>query len=242
MTLKGKTILVTGASSGIGQAIAIECSQLGANIILTARNEARLKETLTRMLGKGHTYHIADLSKEEEIKTLASQLPKLDGVSHNAGMALTMLSSFIKVTSVKELFQLNLLSPIILQGELLKQHKINKNASIVFMASVASVSSTLGNSFYSASKAALVRYAKGLAVELGKRSVRSNCISPGMVDTPLIHRQIYSKEIFDKDVKQYALQRYGKPEEIAHLTAFLLSDAASWISGANYIIDGGLSA
>lgn len=243
MSLEGKTILVTGSSSGIGRAIAIECSKLGATVILTARNEERLKETLSLMEGSGHSYYVGDMNKEEETADLAAELPKLDGVSHNAGIALTMLNSFMKNETVRNLIQTNLLSPMVFQGQLLKQRKIKKNASLVFTASTASIRSGLGNGFYAASKAGLVSYVKGLARELGSKGIRANCISPGMVNTPLIQGlSSFNQEMFDKDTKKYALQRYGEPEEIAHLAAFLLSDASAWISGANYLIDGGSNA
>lgn len=239
MSLVGKTILVTGASSGIGQAIAIECSRLGASVICVGRNSDRLQETLNKMEGEKHSLYSVDLCDAEAVITLVSQLPKLDGVSHNAGIGNTMLCSFAKDEVVQNILSTNLTAPISLQNLLLKKKKIKKGASIVFMASIGSFILSMGNAFYGMSKGGLVSYAKGLAVEVGGKGVRVNCIQPGMVETPLIRRGSLDQEMFDKDVIRYPLGRYGQPEDIAHLAAFLLSDASSWITGSCYVIDGG---
>lgn len=240
MSLAGKTILVTGASSGIGREIAIECSRLGAVVICTARNEDRLKETLSQMSGEGHTYIQADLTKTEDIDALVNQLPKLDGVSHNAGIGNTMLCAFVKDEVMSEVIQHNALSVVQLQTRLFRKRKINKGASLVFMSSIAAMTSVLGNAIYGMSKAALTAYVRHLAVEMGSKGIRANSVHPGMVVTPLIQgSETLSQSDYDKDAMNYPLGRYGRPEEVAHLTAFLLSDAAAWITGGQYIIDGG---
>ena len=240
MSLVGKTILVTGASSGIGQAIAIECSKLGATVICTARNESRLQETLSLMEGEGHSYVAANLTDTSSLDNLVDQLPKLDGVSHNAGIGISMLTSFAKDEEVFRIINANTLSMVQLQTRLLKKRKINKKASLVFMSSIGGTIVSPGNTFYGMSKAALVPYVKGLAHELGKKGIRANSIHPGMVETPLIHRKdIDDKEAYEIDKARYPLGRYGEPQDVAHLAAFLLSDASSWITGSQYIIDGG---
>lgn len=240
MSLVGKTILVTGASSGIGQAIAIECSKLGATVICTARNETRLQETLSLMEGEGHSYVAANLTDTSSLDNLVDQLPKLDGVSHNAGIGISMLTSFAKDEEVFRIINANTLSMVQLQTRLLKKRKINKKASLVFMSSIGAKIISTGGTFYGMSKAALVPYVKGLAHELGKKGIRANSIHPGMVETPLIHRKdIDDKEAYEIDKARYPLGRYGEPQDVAHLAAFLLSDASSWITGSQYIIDGG---
>lgn len=239
MSLVGKTILVTGASSGIGQAIAVECSKLGATVICTARNEERLQQTLSMMAGEGHSYIVADMTETASIDNLVAQLPKLDGVSHNAGIGQTMLTSFAKDEEVSRIMDVNVISVIHLQTRLLKTRRIAKNASIVFMSSVGAFILSLGNAFYGMTKAALVPYVKGLAHELGKKGVRVNSIHPGMVETALIKRGVIDTEAFERDKQRYPLGRYGNPEDVAHLAAFLLSDASSWITGSQYVIDGG---
>lgn len=241
MSLEGKTILVTGASSGIGRAIALECSRLGARVICTARNAERLAETMNSMEGEGHLSILADLCKEEERAALIEQLPKLDGVSHNAGVGLILICAYAKEETFQRMFQVNVFSTALLQGELIRKRKINKGASLVFMSSVAAYHASLGNNVYGMTKAAIQIYAKGLARELAPKKIRSNSIHPGMVETPLIHGESsIDAEDYREDVKRYPLGRYGQPEDVAHLAAFLLSDAASWITASSYGIDGGL--
>lgn len=241
MSLEGKTILVTGASSGIGRAVAIECSKLGATVIATGRNEERLAETLAQMEGGPHTSIAADIATDEGISELVASLPKLNGVAHVAGIGKSAPAAFVKSVEVQRVLGTNLVSPMYLQALLLKKKKISDGASLVFMASVAGIAGQAAQSIYAASKGGLMAYMRVLALELGPRGIRANCILPGMVETPLIHRGIYDDEMMKADMAKYPLRRYGQPEEVAHLAAFLLSDAAAWISGSNYVIDGGFT-
>lgn len=240
MSLEGKTILVTGASSGIGRAIAIECSKLGATVVATGRNEERLGETLSLMTGGAHTAVVADIATEDGITALAAQLPCLDGVVHVAGTDKLTPAAFVKRSNAEPILGINLLAPMTLQATLLKKKRINNNASLLFISSIAAIAGQAGQASYAAAKAGLVGYMKVLALELGARGIRANCILPGMVETPLIHR-MHDEEIMRADMQKYPLRRYGRPEEVAHLAAFLLSDAAAWITGCNYVIDGGFT-
>ena len=240
-SLKGKTILVTGASSGIGRATAIECSKLGAIVIITGRNSERLQQTYDSLYGLGHLQIIADLNNLEDLTSLVNQVPILDGVVNNAGIAKTQPISFIKEEDLQKIFATNTFTPILLVKQLLRKKKINKNASLVFTSSVSAIKSDLGNSVYGASKAALQSYVRYCARELAPKSIRANSIHPGMVTTPLITGGAHSDDDLQTDVQKYPLGRYGRPEEIAWSIIYLLSDASAWITGHSLIIDGGIS-
>lgn len=240
-SLKGKTILVTGASSGIGRATAIECSKLGAIVIITGRNSERLQQTYDSLYGLGHLQIIADLNNLEDLTSLVNQVPILDGVVNNAGIAKTQPISFIKEEDLQKIFATNTFTPILLVKQLLRKKKINKNASLVFTSSVSAIKSDLGNSVYGASKAALQSYVRYCARELAPKSIRANSIHPGMVTTPLIIGGAHSDDDLQTDAQNYPLGRYGRPEEIAWSIIYLLSDASAWITGHSLIIDGGIS-
>lgn len=240
-SLKGKTILVTGASSGIGRATAIECSKLGAIVIITGRNSERLQQTYDSLYGLGHLQIIADLNNLEDLTSLVNQVPILDGVVNNAGIAKTQPISFIKEEDLQKIFSTNTFTPILLVKQLLRKKKINKNASLVFTSSVSAIKSDLGNSVYGASKAALQSYVRYCARELAPKSIRANSIHPGMVTTPLITGGAHSDDDLQTDAQKYPLGRYGRPDEIAWSIIYLLSDASAWITGHSLIIDGGIS-
>ena len=238
-TLEGKTILVTGASSGIGRGVAVCCSKMGATVIINGRNEQRLKETLSLMEGNVHSVAVGDLTINNVLGPLVNSLPKLDGVVHCAGLGQRVLAKLATEHDVDSVMNINFRGPVLLQTELLQQKKINKNASIVFMASIASWSPSIGNSFYSASKGAIISYANCLSLELAHRGIRVNCISPAMVWTDLILKDGISEEKLKEDESKYPLKRYGKPEDIANLVIYMLSDASSWMTGSNVAITGG---
>ena len=239
-SLTGKTILVTGASSGIGRGIAVTCSKMGATIVLGGRNETRLNETLSEMEGDGHVLAVADLTKKEEMETMVDRLPKLDGIVHCAGIGQRILCKQLQETDVDNVMDMNFKAPVLLQTEILKKKKINKGASIVFIASIAAESPSVGNSIYSASKGAIISYANCLVVELAPRKIRVNCISPAMVRTDLILKDGISEEELKEDEQKYPLKRYGNPDDIANLAVYMLSDASSWMTGSNVRITGGV--
>lgn len=239
-SLTGKTILVTGASSGIGRGIAVTCSKMGANIVLGGRNKARLHETLSEMEGDGHELAVADLTKKEELEKMVDTLPKLDGIVHCAGIGQRILCKQLQESDVDNVMDMNFKAPVLLQTEILKKKKINKGASIVFIASIAVESPSVGNSIYSASKGAIISYANCLVVELAPRKIRVNCISPAMVWTDLILKDGISEEELKEDEQKYPLKRYGNPYDIANLAVYMLSDASSWMTGSNVRITGGV--
>ena len=237
-SLEGKTILVTGASSGIGRQIAISCAEQGATLVVTARREDALLETLAFLKGDVHRFFRADLVKEQDREALVASLPKLDGVVHCAGMGVRVPCKMIGREHVNSVMEINFTAPVLLQAELMKQKKISRGASVVFMASRAAHFPAPGNAIYSASKGALISYAKCLALEVADRDIRVNCICPGMVWSDLITRQGVEDELKEAE-KQYPLKRFGQPDDIAPLAVYLLSEASSWMTGSCLDITGG---
>lgn len=240
-TLKGKTILVTGASSWIGRGIAIACSKMGASVIINGRNEQRLAETLREMRGEENLSLIADLSQTDAVAIMVRQLPKLDGVVHCAGIGQRILCKQLQESDLDNMMDVNFKAPVMFQTELLRQKKINKGASIVFIASIAYDSPTIGNAMYCASKGAVISYANCLALELAPRLIRVNCILPAMIWTDLIYKGGITEEELKEDEKKYPLKRYGKPEDVANLSVYLLSDASAWMTGSSIKLTGGIS-
>lgn len=243
-SLENKTILVTGASSGIGKATAIECAKLGASVVITARNQERLSAVLAELdtiLGQKHQMVIADISTSEGLDTLIAALPTLDGLSSNAGIALgNSPIKFIGEEQMQSLMQTNTYSHVLLAKTLFKKKLIAKNGSMVFTASIGgTVSHGPGNTIYGMSKNALLAFAKYAAIEFAPRGIRVNCVSPGMIETPLINLDALTDEDKAVDADKYLLKRYGRPEEVARTTAFLLGDASSFITGTAIVVDGG---
>ena len=241
LSLQGKTLLITGASSGIGKGVAIACAKQGATCVIIGRNGLRLNDTFTTLEGEGHQMLLADLTKFDAIPEVVSQLPKLDGVVHCAGIGQRKMVKFLDEADVDEVMNINFKAPVMLQTEILKQKKINKGASLVFIASIAAESPSMGNASYSASKGAIISYSLCLKEELAPRMIRVNCISPAMVWTDLVLSDGISKEQLEQDEQKYPLKRYGQPEDIANLAVFLLSDASSWMTGSNVKITGGVN-
>lgn len=237
-SLNGKTILVTGASSGIGRAIAIACSQQGARVILNGRNQLRLQATLETLSGEGHEAVQADLTNAEQRTFLVESLPQLDGVVHCAGIGSRVLCKMLEEQDVSRVMQANFEAPVLLQAQLLREKKIAKEASIVFIASAAATMPSVGNAIYSASKAATIAYAKCLAQELASRKIRVNCISPAMVWTDLALVGATEEQLQEAE-QAYPLKRYALPEDIAPMAIYLLSDEAAWVTGSNMELTGG---
>ena len=240
-SLNGKTILVTGASSGIGRATAMECSKLGAKVVITGRNAARLQQTYESLDGDGHIQIIAELTNSADLENLANLVPNLDGVVNNAGISINNPIKFVNQEDLQTIFQTNAFTPMLLIKQLLRKKKINNNASLVFTSSTAAFMSSFGNSMYGASKAALQAYTRYVGRELASKGIRANSIHPAMVDTPLIKDGNYSDDDLQKDKLRYPLGRYGRPEEIAWAIIYLLSDASAWVTGHSLVIDGGIT-
>src|SRR5574344_998553 len=238
-SLQGKTILITGASSGIGRAIAFSCSKMGASLYITGRNKSKLEETLSLLDGDNNHIIVADLTQNCDRQYLVESIPVMDGIVNNAGVGGRVLCKNITEDDVDNVMSINFKSSVLLQSLLLSKKKINKGASIVFTASKAAEFPSIGNAIYSASKGAIISYAKCLGLELAPRKIRVNCICPAMVWTDLILQNGITKEDMEEAQNKYPLKRYGKPEDIASLAVYLLSDASSWMTGSCIDITGG---
>ena len=238
-TLQRKTILVTGASSGIGKAIAIACSKMGANVIANGRNVQKLEAVMAAMEGMGNIQIPADLTKVDDLTKLIAQLSKLDGVVHCAGIGHRQPAKLLTESEIDKVMNTNFKATVLLQTELMKGKKLNKDGSVVFIASAAPQMPSFGNAAYTASKAAIIGYAKCLALELAPRGIRVNCICPAMVWTDLIMQEGVGKEELLQAQQKYPLKRYGQPEDVANLAIYLLSDASKWMTNSCIDITGG---
>lgn len=239
-SLTGKIILITGASSGIGRAVAQQCAAAGATCIITARNQNRLKQTLDSLQGNGHQMVLSDLSVEEDINNLVSNLPKVDGIVCCAGVVETKMLKFTDDDDLKRLFSTNTLATIRIIRNVVQQKKMNKESSIILISSISGVKcGYLGGSIYGATKGALEGFIKASALELAPQKVRVNTIAPGMIETPLMADSVIDAEQLAADKLRFPLKRYGHAEEVGYAAVYLLSDATKWITGTTLIMDGG---
>lgn len=240
-SLEGKKILITGASSGIGRRTAIECAKMGATVFVTGRNPEKLDAVAKEITDEHpHTSIVADLTDSDGIEKIVDNVDTLDGIIHCAGIGDRTLSKMIRINDIERVMKTNFDAPVLLQRALLKKKKVNKGASIIFMASRAPFAPSIGNGLYSASKGALIAYSKVLGLELASQKIRVNCICPAMVWTELVERDSdLTGTDYHEVEKTYPLGRYGNPEDIAYLSLYLLSDASSWMTGSCIDITGG---
>lgn len=241
-SLEGKTVLITGAASGIGRATAKECANMGASLVLMDLNAAGL-DSVKAEIGDENTLTFAvNLTDYDLLCSTVGKLPKLDGVFSNAGIVKSLMAKFSGKEDMEKIFNVNTFSHINLIQQMMAQKKLNKGASIVFTSSMSGVYAGLvGGSLYGATKAAIAGYTKALAIELAPRGIRVNTIHPGMIETPLTKGTALSQDVLDEDAKNYPLGRYGKPEEVAYAVVYLLSDATVWMTGSQLLLDGGYS-
>jgi len=239
-SLANKTVFVTGASSGIGRAIAIECSKMGATIIITGRNAERLNNTFIQLEGINHSQIIADLRNEEQTKKLVNELPTLDGIVHCAGIITTLPFQFVTKEKLDEIFSINFIIPTLISQKLVEQNKVKKGASFVWISSIAgNLCTSPGNSMYAATKSAINGVVKGMALELASKGIRVNSVNPAVVETNIFSKGVIADEQIRNEIKKYPLKRFGKPEDIAYAVIYLLSDASAWVTGSHLLIDGG---
>ena len=244
VSLQNKHILITGASSGIGRATAILFSELGANVILTGRNQENLNETFKTLKPSGsHLKISADLTDINDIKNLVKSLPPIDGIAHCCGKVLPVPVKFIKESQLQDVFSVNYFSAVNLMSELLFTKKINSNSSVVFISSVSTLHAYFGGAPYISSKAALEGYAKTLALELAPKKIRVNVLQPALVRTAIFDSTINAamdEEKMNELVNSYPLG-IGEAIDVANALAFFMSDASKWITGSFLKMDGGLT-
>ena len=242
-TLEGKTILVTGASSGIGRVAAIECAKMGATVIAVGRNEQRLKETLSMMESDKSSCIVCDLTEASDVDNMVSEIPVVDGLVNNAGIAIVKPIKFINEEDFTTMLKADTLAPILLLQKMVKKKKINKGGSVVFTSSMAALGGvTNGNAMYVACKGAISSFVTNAALELATQKIMLNAVCPAMVNTPMVHNgDADSEENFKEMADLYPLKRFGEPEDIAWAMIYLLSDASRWVTGTNMVVDGGYS-
>jgi NAD(P)-dependent dehydrogenase (short-subunit alcohol dehydrogenase family) len=247
MNLSGRVVLVTGASSGIGRDTALLLSELGARIVLTGRDADRLDRTLSQLAGAGHAVEPFDLRTAEQIpgwvKAVAAKVGPFSGMAHCAGIHSQRPLKILDVERFEELQRINVTASMMLAKGFRQRGCCNPGASMVFLSSVTGLVGQPGIAAYAASKAAVAGMARCLALELAPEQIRVNCVAPAMVKTEMAEQFFHS--LSPEQVG--AIERahplgIGRPRDVAHAAAFLLSDAARWITGSVLVVDGGFTA
>ena len=238
-SLAGKRVLVTGASSGIGRQVAISSSRMGARLVITGRNPERLAKVRSELQEGDHTAVEADLLVDADAARLVAGCGKLDGVVHCAGTSILRPIRQLDAQYVRNLLELNYTAPMMLTQKLLSKSQVESGGSIIFMASIAAYVGVPGVGVYSGTKAALVATMRCLALEVVKRKIRVNCLSPSLVETPLVELMGKMTSL-DAKRADHPLG-LGTPDDVANATIFFLSDASRWITGSSLIMDGGLT-
>lgn len=240
-SLEGKTVLITGTTAGLGRQSAITASQMGARVIITGRNQERLEDTFSKLHGSNHLAIAADLTDQQAREELVKKLPPLDGIAHSAGGTLLHPFKFIDEKRYREIYAINVEAPMFLTQRLFKARKLNREASIIFIASISATTGPIGHSIYAGSKAALLGIVRVLARELAALRIRANCISPAMVRTEVVDALVshLSPDVIVADEAAYPLG-YGTADDVANAVVYFLSPASRWVTGTNFIMDGGL--
>lgn len=238
--LKNKTLLVTGASSGIGRECAVGLSEAGATLIITGRNHERLRETSLSMANpERHVIIQADLLTEEGLQAVLQALPKLDGIVFSAGVGSGLPARFIQKKHIASTFGVNFDSIVLLMAKVLSKQLLNNNAGLVFIGSAVTKYPFVGTALYAASKMALDGYVRVLALELASKQIRCNLISPHFVKTPLLatEHQTIMEEAIEKHKNIHPLGM-GEPKDVADAVIYFLSEEAKWITGTNLFLGG----
>lgn len=239
--LSGKTILVTGASSGLGQQTAVSASNMGARVIVTGRNNERLTQTFDKLSGDGHVKILCDLTSQDDINKLAASIPELNGVVYSTGISDLSPARFITAQIIEKTFSISFNASVLLTAALLAKKRFAKNnCSLLFISSISTRYPFVGGAMYISAKAALEAYSRVLALELAPRGIRVNCVAPAFVKTPMLDQTAtnYSQQAVDM-IEARQILGLGEPEDVANTIIYYLSDASKWVSGTNLILGGG---
>lgn len=238
-SLEGRDILVTGASSGIGEAAARLCAQMGARVVACGRNEERLQNVVSELAGEGHKVVIGDLTDPAARQAVVDAVPSLDGCVFSAGAAALAPVRMVSQRHIDAMFAVNYDAPVLLTQALLAKRKIAQGASLVYVTAIAEHVAPNATGVYSGAKAALTATVRTIAVEQAKQGVRANCISPGYVATPMLDG--LQAVMNTQDKMELAPLGVIEPEEIAAGIAWLLAPASRWVSRTSLVIDAGLT-
>lgn len=239
-SLEGKRILVTGASSGLGRAIATTCASRGATVVLAGRDMARLDETRGALAGTGHQSVSADLVEADGRDRVVAECGAVDGLVHSAGISRLSPIRMASAQHLADVWKINYEAPVLLTQKLLAKNLVKANGSILFLSSIAAFIGVAGVGAYSGTKAALIATMRCLAMEVVKRGIRVNCLAPALVETPLLAATETVVANMDAQKAAYPLG-FGKPDDVANAAVFYLSGASRWITGTTLVMDGGLT-
>jgi NAD(P)-dependent dehydrogenase (short-subunit alcohol dehydrogenase family) len=246
-SLAGKTILVTGASSGIGRETAILLGELGATVILAGRDSERLERSLQCVPGSGHRGEIFDLTAAEAVpewlRRITAETGPLHGLVHSAGIQQTIPLRALTVPKIEDLMRTNFTSAVMLVKAFRQKGCNAPGSGIVLLSSVLGLAGQSAVSVYSGSKAALAGFSRAAAMELAAEGIRLNCVAPGYVSTEMAE-EVQAKltpEQFEAIRRTHPLG-IGKPRDVAHAIAFLLAESGRWITGTTLVVDGGYTA
>ena len=244
--LSGRRILVVGASSGIGRAVAVLLSRLGAVSFCAARREEMLKETLGLLEGEGHRYYKLDVEQSDaieiQVKRIVEENGPLNGLVYCADITGARPLSMTRFVDFDKVLKVNLYGFVEIVRSCSKKGRFCQGMSIVGVSSVASVIGNKGGIAYSASKAGMDAVVRCLAKELAKKKIRINTVLPGNVDTEMLYaRRQIDKQIRIENQARTQRQYLGdiQPEDIAAAIVFLLSEASGFMTGIRLPVDGG---
>ncbi len=241
-SLEGKSILVTGASSGIGRETCAHVARMGGRVIATGRDRARLAETIEALDGDGHEAIDADLTRAEDRTSLVESVARAEGVVHSAGITKHVPFLYVTEKHLRDIHAVNFDAPLLLTRELVKARRVPDGGSVVFVASTAGLAGLKAMAAYAGSKGALIASVRVMALELAPRKIRVNCLAPGMVETPMAEQtaEAVSSVALEEHRRLYPLG-FGRPEDVANAAVFLLSAAGRWITGTALVVDGGFT-